>query len=126
MARNSEVKYFIAASLNKSEIGCHSGSEFLVQANEKYQIRAYELSTSDVGGFASVSDLLDQITTPFKTFMEGGAYDGIQVSQAVLDKQPNNPVAMGDREFTILVEQKTNGRIKVDVYANAQLGQERS
>jgi len=41
-----------------------------------------------------VPDLLDQISTPFETFMADGAYDGEPVSQAVLDKQPDAQVVI--------------------------------
>lgn len=41
------------------------------------------------------------------------------------ENQPDsNPVTVGDVKFSELVEEKTNGEIVIDVYSNAQLGQE--
>lgn len=41
------------------------------------------------------------------------------------ENQPdNNPVTVSMMKFSELVDQKTNGEVKIDVYANAQLGQE--
>ena len=57
--------------------------------DENHQVLACELTKPDVGDPTAVPDLLDQITTPFETFMADGAYDGDPVSQAVLDKQPD-------------------------------------
>ncbi|HEY5138959.1 MAG TPA: IS5/IS1182 family transposase, partial [Methylococcales bacterium] len=56
--------------------------------------RACELTTPEVGDPTAFQDLLDQITTPFDTFMGDGAYDGEPVSQAVLDKQPDAQVVI--------------------------------
>lgn len=53
------------------------------------------------------------------------AQTGAKVVLKLAENQPDsNPVTIGDQEFAKLVEQKTQGRVKVDVYANAQLGQE--
>jgi hypothetical protein len=57
--------------------------------DENHQVLACELTTPEVGNPTAVPDLLAQITTPFDTFMDDGAYDGEPVSQAVLDQQPN-------------------------------------
>jgi hypothetical protein len=54
--------------------------------DEHHQVLACELTTPDVGDTTAVPDLLDQITTPFETFMGDGAYDGEPVAQAVLAK----------------------------------------
>jgi Transposase DDE domain len=62
--------------------------------DEKHQVLAVELTTPDVGDPTAVPDLLDQITTPFATFMGDGAYDGDPVSQAVLNKQPDAQVVI--------------------------------
>ena len=56
-----------------------------VDAN--HQLLASELTTPEVGDPTAVADLLDQIDTPFETFMGDGAYDRETVSQAVLAKQ---------------------------------------
>ncbi|MFA7109878.1 MAG: TRAP transporter substrate-binding protein [Sphaerochaetaceae bacterium] len=43
------------------------------------------------------------------------------------DNQPDNyPTVIGDKKFAELVEKYSNGRIKVDVYSQAQLGDEKS
>ncbi len=60
--------------------------------NEHHQILACELTTPEVGDPTAVGDLLDQITTPFETFIGDGAYDGEPVSQAVLAHQPEAKV----------------------------------
>ena len=62
--------------------------------DENHQVLACELTTPEVGDPTAVPDLLDQITTPFDTFMGDGAYDGEPVSQAVLNKQPNAQVVV--------------------------------
>ena len=36
------------------------------------------------------------------------------------------PTTIGDKKFAELVEEKTNGRYKIDVYAGGQLGDEKS
>lgn len=62
--------------------------------DENHQVLACELTTPDIGDPTAVPDLLDQITTPFETFLGDGAYDGDPVSQAVLDKQPDARVVI--------------------------------
>lgn len=57
--------------------------------DEKHQILACKLTTPEVGDPSAVPELLDQIETPFETFMGDGAFDGEPVSQAVLAKQPD-------------------------------------
>jgi len=59
-----------------------------IAVDENHQIIACDLTTPEVGDTTAVPDLLDQISTPFDTFMADGAYDGDPVSDAVLDKQP--------------------------------------
>ncbi len=56
--------------------------------DENHQIVACELTTPETGDPTSVPDLLDQIDTPFDTFIADGTYDGDPVSQAVLKQQP--------------------------------------
>jgi transposase len=56
--------------------------------DENHQIIACELTTPETGDPTAVPDLLDQIDTPFDTFIADGAYDGDPVSQAVLTQQP--------------------------------------
>lgn len=43
--------------------------------DESHQILACELTTPEVGDPTAVSDLLDQIESPFETFMGNGALD---------------------------------------------------
>jgi len=59
-----------------------------IAVDENHQIIACDLTTPEVGDTTAVPDLLDQISTPFDSFMADGAYDGDPVSDAVLDKQP--------------------------------------
>jgi hypothetical protein len=56
--------------------------------DENHQIVACEFATSETGDPTAVPGLLDQIDTPFDTFIADGAYDGDPVSQAVLNQQP--------------------------------------
>jgi Transposase DDE domain len=62
--------------------------------DENHNVLACELTTPEVGDPTAVTDLLDQITTLFDTFMGDGAYDGEPVAQAVLNKQPNAQVVV--------------------------------
>jgi hypothetical protein len=62
--------------------------------DENHNVLACELTTPEVGDPTAVPDLLDQITTPFDTFMDDGAYDGEPVAQAVLNKQPKAQVVV--------------------------------
>lgn len=39
---------------------------------------------------------------------------------------PDYPTTLGNKEFARLVEERTNGRIRIEVYPSAQLGEERS
>jgi len=56
--------------------------------DEGHQIIACELTTPETGDPTAVPGLLDQIDTPFDTFIADGAYDGDPVSHAVLQQQP--------------------------------------
>jgi len=56
--------------------------------DENHQIIACELTTPETGDPTAIPDLLDQIDTPFDTFIADGAYDGDPVSKAVLSQQP--------------------------------------
>jgi transposase len=56
--------------------------------DENHQIIACELTTPETGDPTAVPDLLDQIDTPFDTFIADGAYDGDPVSQAILKQLP--------------------------------------
>lgn len=60
--------------------------------DENHQIIACELTTPEVGDPTAVPDLLDQIDTPFETFIADGAYDGEPISEVVLAKQPDAQV----------------------------------
>lgn len=55
--------------------------------DENHQLLACELTTPEVGDPTAVADLLDQIDSPFETFIGDGAYDADTVSKAVLLKQ---------------------------------------
>ena len=39
---------------------------------------------------------------------------------------PDYPTTLGDKEFARLVGERSNGRIKVDVYPSSQLGEEKA
>ena len=60
--------------------------------DENHQIIACELITPETGDPTAVPGLLDQIDTPFNTFIADGAYDGDPVSKAVLSLQPDAQV----------------------------------
>jgi hypothetical protein len=60
--------------------------------DENHQIIACELTTPETGDPSAIPDLLDQIDTPFDTFIADGAYDGDPVSKAVLNLQPDAQV----------------------------------
>ena len=70
--------------------------------DENHQVLACELTTPEVGDPTAVPDLLAQITTPFDTFMDDGAYDGEPVSQAVLDKQPDAQVIIPPHKTAVV------------------------
>ncbi|ARK32429.1 TRAP transporter substrate-binding protein [Halalkalibacter krulwichiae] len=59
---------------------------------------------------------------------EGNSDQGEKAETVVLrlaENQPdNNPVTIAMYEFADLVEEKTNGEVKIEVYANGQLGEE--
>lgn len=55
------------------------------------------------------------------------ASSGKHYTFRLADDQPANyPTVVGDKEFAKLVNQRTNGRITIKVYPNAQLGDEKS
>lgn len=60
----------------------------------------------------------------------GSASQAKQQEKMVLrlaENQPEDyPTTIGDKEFARIVEEKTNGRIKIEVYAGGQLGDEKS
>ncbi|MBC7619247.1 MAG: transposase [Candidatus Saccharibacteria bacterium] len=62
--------------------------------DERHQILACELTTPEVGDPTAVPSMLDQIFTPFETFMGDGAFDGEPVSNAVLAKQPKAKIVV--------------------------------
>lgn len=78
--------------------------------DEHHQVLACELTTPDVGDTTAVPDLLDQITTPFETFMGDGAYDGEPVAQAVLTKQPDAQVIIPPHKSAVLCATGTTWR----------------
>ena len=50
-----------------------------------------------------------------------------QIVLRLAENQPADyPTTLGDLEFARLVEERTNGRIKIEVYYGAQLGDEKS
>lgn len=58
---------------------------------------------------------------------ETGKPAGSQIVLRLADNQPDNyPTVVGDLEFARLVGERSNGRIKIDVYNNGQLGDEKS
>ena len=78
--------------------------------DKNHQVLACELTTPDVGDPTAVPDLLDQITTPFATFMADGAYDGEPVYQAVLDTQPNAHVVIPPHKSAVCSERGDSQR----------------
>jgi hypothetical protein len=70
--------------------------------DEKHQIVACELTTPETGDPTTVPDMLGQITTPFKTFIGDGAYDGDPVSEAVLQKQPDAQVVIPPHKTAVI------------------------
>ena len=70
--------------------------------DEHHQVLACELTMQEVGDTTAVPDLLDQITTPFATFMGDGAYDGEPVSQAILAKQPDAQVVVPPQKTAVV------------------------
>nr|WP_295786095.1 IS5 family transposase [Rhodoferax sp.] len=62
--------------------------------DENHQILACELTTPEVGDPTAVPGMLDQIVTPFETFMGDGAFDGEPVSNVVLAKQPDAKIVV--------------------------------
>ena len=78
--------------------------------DEHHQVLACELTTPDVGDTTAVPDLLDQITTPFETFMGDGAYDGEPVAQAVLAKQSDAQVIIPPHKSAVLSATGTTWR----------------
>lgn len=62
--------------------------------DENHNVLACELTTPEVGDPTAVPDLLDQIITPFDTFMGDGAYDGEPVYKAVLTKQSHAQIVV--------------------------------
>lgn len=58
---------------------------------------------------------------------EGPEPEQEQITLRLAENQPEDyPTTIGDKEFARLVEEKTDGRIKIEVYAGGQLGDEKS
>lgn len=56
---------------------------------------------------------------------EGSEKPAKQIVLKLAENQPNNnPVTIAMHKFAELVDEKTNGEVKIDVYANAELGEE--
>lgn len=70
--------------------------------DENHEILACELTTPEVGDPSAVTDLLDQIDTPFETFMGDGAFDGESTSQAVLSKQPDAQIVVPPHKTAVV------------------------
>ncbi len=55
------------------------------------------------------------------------AAEGPKYTFRLGDTHPDNyPTVLGDKKFAELVNQRTNGRIKIDVYPSSQLGEEKA
>ncbi|MFJ5715826.1 TRAP transporter substrate-binding protein [Neobacillus sp. NPDC093127] len=53
--------------------------------------------------------------------------EGKKYSFRLADTHPDNyPTVLGDKKFAEIVNEKTKGRIKIDVFPNAQLGEEKA
>ncbi|MBP1963256.1 TRAP transporter substrate-binding protein [Paenibacillus aceris] len=53
--------------------------------------------------------------------------EGKKYTFRLADTHPDNyPTVLGDKKFAELVNQKSNGRIKIDVFPNSQLGEEKA
>ncbi|WP_088225934.1 TRAP transporter substrate-binding protein [Desulfosporosinus sp. FKB] len=64
-----------------------------------------------------------QNTTP----SQSGSTSGQKMTLRLADIQPADyPTVVGDNEFAKLVKERTNGRITISVYPNAQLGDEKT
>jgi hypothetical protein len=70
--------------------------------DENLVILACELTTPEVGDPTAVPDLLDQIDTPFETFIGDGAFDGDPTSQAVLSKQPDAKIVVPPHKMAVV------------------------
>jgi len=92
-----------------------------IAVDEKHQIVACELTTPEVGDPTAVPDLLDQIETPFETFMGDGAYDGEPVAQAALNRQPDAKVVVPPPR-TAVVSAAGDTQRDGHIQANANLG----
>jgi len=92
-----------------------------IAVDEKHQIAACELTTPEVGDPTAVPDLLDQIETPFETFMGDGAYGGEPVAQAVLDRQPDTEVVVPPPKTAVVSAAGVTQR-DGHIQANANLG----
>ncbi|APC07505.1 TRAP transporter substrate-binding protein [Neomoorella thermoacetica] len=52
---------------------------------------------------------------------------GKKITLRLADIQPDDyPTVIGDKEFARLVKERTNGRINIEIYPNAQLGDEKT
>lgn len=57
----------------------------------------------------------------------GAKQEGPKYTFRLADNQPPDyPTVVGDKKFAELVEERTNGRIKIEVFPSAQLGDEKS
>ncbi|WP_342042180.1 TRAP transporter substrate-binding protein [Bacillus sp. OTU2372] len=57
----------------------------------------------------------------------GAKQEGTKYTFRLADNQPPDyPTVVGDKKFAELVEERTNGRIKIEVFPSAQLGDEKS
>lgn len=54
----------------------------------------------------------------------GSSSDGTTVLRLAENHPDDYPTTIGDKEFARLVEEKTDGRYKIDVYSGGQLGEE--
>jgi hypothetical protein len=65
-----------------------------IAVDEKHQLTACELTTTEVGDPTAVPDLLAQVPSGFDAFIADGAYDGDPVYEAVLTKQPDAAIVI--------------------------------
>jgi len=68
-----------------------------------------------------------QSQTPGETSATPAAPDAQPIVMRLAETHAADyPTTLGDKEFARLVEERTNGRIKIEVYPGAQLGEERA
>jgi hypothetical protein len=79
-----------------------TGRKLHMAVDKKHQVLACELTTPEVGDPTAVTDLLDQIESPFEAFIGDGAYDTDAVNQAVLAKQCSAQIIVPPHKTAVL------------------------